>query len=70
MRLPSLPPIDTFSFWLGFASAAVIVLLLYRFRRPLGAARQAIYGRLRGLRETLTSGTERALREDVIRYAQ
>ena len=70
MRLPSLPPIDTFSFWLGFASAAVIVLLVYRFRRPLGAARQAIYDRLRGLRETLTSGTERALREDVIRYAQ
>lgn len=70
MRLPSLPPIDNFSFWLGFASAAAIVLLVWWFRRPLGAARQAVYDRLRGLRETLTSGTERALREDVIRYAQ
>jgi HEAT repeat protein len=70
MRFPSLPDIDTFSFWLGFAAAALIVFLLWWFRKPLGAARQFIYDRLRGLRETLTSGTERALREDVIRYAQ
>ncbi len=57
MRLPTLPDIDSFSFWLGFAAAALIVVLLYRFRRPLLAGRQMVYDRLRGLRETLTSGT-------------
>jgi len=70
MRLPTFPPIDTFSFWLGFASAAFIVLLLYWFRRPLGLARQMLAEEFQRLRESLTAGTEKRLREDTLRFAQ
>ncbi len=70
MRLPTIPPIDSFSFILGFAAAAGLVLLFFWFRRPLADGRQVLSDRLRGLRESLTSGTERSLREDVLRFAQ
>ena len=70
MRLPGLPNIDTFSFWLGFAAAAVLAFLLFYFRRQLGDARQAVSTSLRGVRERLTSGAENNLREDVLRFAQ
>src|SRR5512144_1058909 len=70
MRPPRLPPVDVFSFWLGFVVAAVLGLLLYRFRRALAAARIALGARLRTVRERLTSGAERSLREDILRFAQ
>jgi HEAT repeat protein len=64
------PAIDVLSFWIGFGSAALIAFLLFRFRRQLGAGRQAIYDRLRRVREFFTSGAERNLRQDVHRWAQ
>jgi HEAT repeat protein len=65
-----MPEIDALSFWLGFGLAAVLALALYRLRQPLAELRGRAQQRLRGLRELLTSGTERALRQDVLRYAQ
>ena len=70
MRLPPIPPIDAFSFWLGFASAAFIFLLLYWFQRPLRLARQILSELFQHLREALTAGTEKRLREDTLRFAQ
>ena len=65
-----LPAIDAFSFWLGFAVAAALAYGLYRFRHTFVEARQGLAHRLRGVREVLTSGFERQLRDDVLRYAQ
>ncbi|MEP7357928.1 MAG: hypothetical protein ABI847_11850, partial [Anaerolineales bacterium] len=70
MRLPALPALDPLSFWLGFAAALVLSALLYRFRGLLSQGRAALVRRLRRLTEYLTSGTERAWREDVLRDAQ
>jgi HEAT repeat protein len=66
----NLPVLDAVSFWAGFGSAAFIVFLLYTFRKPLAQFREMVSGSLHGVRETLTSGTERAWREDVLRFAQ
>src|ERR1051325_4356758 len=66
----SLPPIDTFSFFAGFAAATLIFLLLYRFRKPVGAIRPFISNLLWQLRESLTAGTERNLRDDLLQLAQ
>jgi HEAT repeat protein len=62
--------IDTFSFWLGFGAATLIAFALWFFRRQLASARDSLNASLRGLRERLTSGTERNWREDIFRYAQ
>jgi HEAT repeat protein len=70
MRLPALPAVDRFSFWLGFAAALLLCFLLYRFRAQLAGVRAAALRRLRRFTEFLTSGTERAWREDVLRDAQ
>jgi HEAT repeat protein len=67
MRLPT---IDPFSFWLGFAVAALLALAIYRYRRLLAGLRQSLATALRGSREYFTSGTERLVREDTLRYAQ
>jgi HEAT repeat protein len=66
----TIPPIDGFSFWAGFAAATLIFVLLYRFRRELGLARQAFSDLLWRIRETLTAGTERNLRDDLLQLAQ
>jgi HEAT repeat protein len=68
--MPRIPPIDGFSFWLGFFVAAGMGFVLFLFRRQLGEVRDGLLAQLRGFREYLTSGTERALREDMMRYAQ
>lgn len=65
-----MPQIDSFSFWLGFAVATGIGLLLFWQRRRIEAIRDAIAKQLGQLRERLTSGTERNWRDDVLRYAQ
>lgn len=70
MRLPRFPEIDAFSFWLGFLAAVAIGYALYRFRRPLLELRASLLARLSGLRQALTSGAERAIREDLLRFAQ
>ena len=70
MRLPRLPEIDAFSFWLGFLVAAALAYGLYRVRHVLVDYRQKLGRRLRGLRELFTAGLERAVRQDVLRYAQ
>src|SRR5687768_8145686 len=70
MRLPRLPEIDGFSFWLGFAVAVALGYLLYRYRKPLLEQRDALLARFQGVRRSLTSGAERSLREDLLRYAQ
>jgi HEAT repeat protein len=67
MRFPTL---DAFSFWLGFAAALLVALGLYRFRQRLAAARQRLVGALAAGRDFFTSGTERLVREDTLRYAQ
>ncbi len=64
------PPIDAFSFWLGFGVAALIGGLLFFVRGAIGRGREAVLDALRGLRDRLTSGTERNWREDVFRDAQ
>src|SRR5689334_2147491 len=64
------PPLDPFSFWAGFAAAALIFFVLYRFRRQLGLIRPAISNLLWRLRESLTAGTESSLREDILHLAQ
>jgi len=65
-----IPPIDPFSFSLGFGTALVLFLVLYWFRRPIGDGLKVIQERIQTFRERLTSGTEFALREDTLRYAQ
>ena len=70
MRFPRLPDIDGFSFWLGFAVAVAVGYVLYRYRQPLAALRASLLERLSGLRHSLTSGAERSLREDLLRFAQ
>lgn len=70
MRLPRFPDIDGLSFWLGFLVAVGLGYLLYRYRVPLGEARASLLNRFTGLRQALTSGTERTLREDLFRFAQ
>jgi hypothetical protein len=67
MRLPS---IDAFSFWLGFVVAALLAAGVYRSRRALTAGRRSLAGWLSGVRDTFTSGTERLVREDTLRFAQ
>jgi len=64
------PEIDPFSFWLGFAFAALIAWALYALRARLQGVRAAIGGALRRLADRLTAGTERNWRSDVHRYAQ
>jgi hypothetical protein len=70
MPLPRFPEIDLFSYGFGFATAALLALLLFLFRRQLAAGRAALGLRLRGLRDFLTAGTERRWREDVLQFAQ
>ncbi len=70
MTLPKLPPIDVFSFWLGFAAAALLAFVLFSFREPLGRARAALRATLRRLREELLGGMERRVREEVTQQAQ
>lgn len=70
MKLPFLPFIDPFSFWLGFGIAAAIGFALFFFRRQLGVAREAVLARLKVVREALTSGTERNFRRDTEHVAQ
>jgi HEAT repeat protein len=67
MRLPS---IDAFSFWLGFVVAALLAASVYRYRHTLAAGRNRLAGSLNGVRGTFTSGTERLVREDTLRFAQ
>jgi HEAT repeat protein len=66
MPLPKIPSIDVFSFWLGFAAAAVIGLVLFWFRGPLGKVADALRARWHRLRESLVVGPERLLRDEVI----
>ena len=66
----SLPPIDAVSFWFGFVVAALLAAALYRFRPRLAAARARVLRSLTAGRDVFTSGTERLVREDTIRFAQ
>lgn len=50
--------------------AVALGYVLYRYRQPLGELRAGLLERLRGVRQSLTSGTERSLREDLLRFAQ
>lgn len=70
MKLPFLPFIDFFSFWLGFGIATAIGFALFFFRRKLGVAREALMARLKVVREALTSGTDRNFRRDTLQVAQ
>jgi hypothetical protein len=70
MRLPTIPTIDVFSFWLGFAVATLLAFALYRNRERLGLVSAAFRARARRLRESLVGGTERRLREEVSTLAQ
>ncbi len=70
MRLPALPPIDSFSFWVGFAAALLVSYLLWRFRGQLAAASSALQRRFRRMTDSLNVGAERAWREDVLHDAQ
>ena len=65
-----LPPIDAFSFWLGFVVAALLAAGVYRYRHAWAAGRHRLAGALSSARDTLTSGTERLVREDTLRFAQ
>jgi len=70
MHLPKIPPIDVFSFWLGFAVAAVVAFVLYRIRDRLSQLGSAIGAGVRRRRESFVGGTERRLREDAANLAQ
>jgi HEAT repeat protein len=70
MRLPKIPPIDVFSFWLGFAAAALLAFGLYQNRERLSWVRAAVRTGLRRLRESLAGGAEHRLREEVSALAQ
>ena len=70
MRLPNIPPIDVFSFWLGFAVAALLAFVLYLNRALLGRVRAAFGNSLQRFRETLVGGTEQRWREEVAALAQ
>jgi HEAT repeat protein len=70
MRLPNIPTIDVFSFWLGFAVATLLAFALYRNRERLSQAGAVFRAALRRLRESLVGGTERRLREEVAALAQ
>jgi len=65
-----LPPIDALSFWLGFLVAALLAVAGYRLRARLAAIRQRLLHDLSSGRDIFTSGTERLVREDTLRYAQ
>jgi HEAT repeat protein len=67
MRLPA---VDPFSFWLGFVVAALLAAAIYRFRQRLAAARQRLFGTHSSGRDFFTSGTERLVRADTLRFAQ
>ena len=70
MRLPKLPPLDLFSFWVGFAVAGGLAFLLFLLRKPLARIQEDLTDRWHKLRESLTSGAERSLREDLLKQAQ
>jgi len=70
MRLPRLPELDAFSFWLGFLVALALAYGAYRLRHQLGALRERWSQRLRGVREFFTAGLDRSVRADVLRFAQ
>ncbi len=70
LRLPFLPPIDFFSFWLGFGIATAIGVALFFFRRQLAVGRDVLTARLKVVREALTSGAERNFRRDTLHVAQ
>lgn len=70
MSIPFLPPIDLFSFWLGFGVACGLFALAFVYRRQLQTLSEAALKRLRGVRELLTAGAERNLRADMVRFAQ
>jgi len=70
MRLPKIPTIDVFSFWLGFAVAALLAFGLYLNRERLNRAGAVVRAGLRRLRESLVGGTERRLRDEVATLAQ
>jgi HEAT repeat protein len=64
------PSVDTFSFWLGFVVAALLAVAVYRFRHRFAAARGRLLAILTSSRDFFTSGTERLVREDTLRFAQ
>jgi HEAT repeat protein len=70
MRLPKIPPIDVFSFWLGFAIAALLAYMLNLNRERLSRVGAAFRAGLRRFRESLLGGTERRWREEVLALAQ
>src|SRR5262249_57432529 len=64
------PPVDTFSFWLGFVAAALLAAAAYRFRQRLSAGRSRLARSLAAGRDFFAAGTERLVREDTLRFAQ
>jgi HEAT repeat protein len=67
MRLPS---VDAFSFGLGFIVAVLLGAAVYRFRRLLITGRRSLLSTLSTGRDIFTSGTERLVRQDTLRFAQ
>ena len=65
-----IPPVDVFSFWLGFVVAALLAAAAYRFRPQLASARSRLTRALSSGRDFFASGTERLVREDTLRFAQ
>jgi HEAT repeat protein len=62
--------LDSSSFWIGFIIGSILWWLLNTFRPLLRQGWQAVRGQISQAREGLTTGTEKRLANDTLRYVQ
>jgi HEAT repeat protein len=62
--------IDQFSFWVGFAAGIIFAWVFAQVMKAMPAIMRAIGKQINLVRESLTTGNENRLRQDVLNYVQ
>lgn len=62
--------LDQFSFWIGFVAGILFAWLIIQARKVMPTVIKALQANIRSLRESLTTGTENRMRQDVLNWAQ
>ena len=62
--------LDRFSFWIGFLGGILFSWLIYQAWKALPRVMQALRTQIQATRESLTTGAENRMRQDVLNWAQ